>query len=215
MIKTIVTRSANDGLYTLFKSLWNEDNTFIQCKQFPAYNGALDYLLHLFESNKYSGYIVNADEDFFLMNEGLLDSVILSMQKNNFAYCGVPDGGIISHRNNSVFNVNPFFNVFNVDLIKTKIKSFNNSKQYDYANKVEKNAVLNEPFAGFLYWLHLNFTGANFTHIESTDGISTVIKINDKPLGIHSWYSREYGKDPAQTERIDRCLEYAILNRCY
>jgi len=212
MVKTIVTRSANEKLYTLAKGLWQSDNNFIQCKQFQGYNGALDYLLHLFTHN-FSGIIVNADEDFFIVNEDLLDNVINTMVEKGYAFCGVPDGGIISHRNNSVFNVNPFFNVFNVDLIKTKIASFDNSKQYQYANKVEKNGNLNEPFAGFLYWLHDNFLGANFTDIESTDGVSTIIKINDRPMGIHSWYSREYGKDVAQTERIDRCYEWALINR--
>ena len=212
MQKTILTRSANESLYKLFKSLWRDDNIFHQCKGFNGYNESLSYLLHLFESD-YSGFIINADEDFFIMNENLLDKVIEKMKVNKFAFAGVPDGGVISHRNNSVFNVNPFFNVFNVDLIKTKIKSFDNSKQSYYANRVEKNAKLNEPFAGFLYWLHYEFEHANFTDIESTDGISTVIKINHEPLGIHSWYSRHYGVDAAQTERIDKCLEWAIVNR--
>ena len=103
--------------------------------------------------------------------------------------------------------------MFNVDLIKTKFLEFNNSKQFEYANKVEKNANVDEPFAGFFYWLHLNFKHGNFTDIESTDGVSTVIKINDKPLGIHSWYSRHYGVDTAQTLRIDNCIEWALLNK--
>jgi hypothetical protein len=210
--KTIVTRSQNNELYAIFKSLWNDNNIFVQRTDFPGYTGALDYLLHLF-TDEYSGWIVNVDEDFFLTNEKLMDDLLLYMQENDFAYCGVPDGHVISHRNNSIFNVNPFFNIFNVDLIKTKIKKFDNSRSFEYGNRVEKNAILNEPFAGFLYWLHLNFKHTSFTHIESTDGVSTVIKLNDKPLGIHSWYSRHYGKDLAQTERIDRCIEWAIINR--
>ena len=213
MKKTIVTRSANDKLYKIAKSFWSNENTFIQCKQFAGFSGALEYLLHLFEGNTYNGFIVNCDEDFFLTNESLVDAIIEQMKIDGYAYCGVPDGGVISHRNKSVFNVNPFFNVFNVDLIKTKFASFNNSKQFEYGNQVEKNANLDEPFAGFFYWLHLNFKHANFTNIESTDGISTIIKINDKPMGIHSWYSRHYGIDEAQTLRIDNCIEWALLNK--
>ena len=211
MKKTILTRTLNPKLYTLFKSFWSADNTFIPLSQFNGYNGGVDYLLHILEN--YNGIIVNADEDFFLTDESLLDGVINQMVANDFAYCGVPDGGVISHRNNSPFNVGTFFNVFNVDLIKTKLANYNPSKVYDYANAVEKNAKLNEPTSGFLYWLHLNFKGANFTNIESTDKVSTVIKINDKPLGIHSWYSREYGVNPIQTERIDKCIEWALINR--
>ncbi len=33
MIKTIVTRSANDKLYNIFKSFWRDDNIFIQKKE--------------------------------------------------------------------------------------------------------------------------------------------------------------------------------------
>ncbi len=213
MIKIIVTRSANDKLYNIFKSLWRDDNIFIQKKEFAGFNGAVDYLLHLLTCTDYDGFIVNADEDFFCINENLIDSVIGHMVKNDIVYCGVPDGGIISHRNKSPFNSNPFFNVFNVSAIRAKILEFDNSKQFEYANKVEKNGNLDEPFAGLFYWLHLNFKHTNFTHIESTDGISTVIKINDEPIGIHSWYSREYGKDKAQTDRINNCIEYAVLKQ--
>ena len=65
MIKTIVTRSANDKLYNIFKSFWRDDNIFIQKKEFVGFNGALDYLLHLLTCTDYDGFIVNADEDFF------------------------------------------------------------------------------------------------------------------------------------------------------
>ena len=211
MKKTIITRSANDKLYSLAKSLWRDDNTFVRLQQFTGFHGALTYLLHILEN--YNGIIVNADEDFFVTNEDLIDQVIADMTRNDFAYCGVPDKGIISHRDKSFFHVNPFFNVFNVDMIQTKLSKFDQSKVYDYANQCEKNGNVDEPFAGLFYWLHLNFKHANFTKITSTDGTSTVININDKPIGIHSWYSREYGKDVKQTERIDKCLEWAIINR--
>lgn len=211
---TIITRSANDKLYGIFKTFWSEENTFIQCKQFAGYHGALSYLLHLM--NDYDGWIVNADEDFFCTNEVLINRVIDHMKLNDFDFAGVPDGGIISHRNNSQTNVNPFFNIFNVGKIKTKISEFDNSKSLEYMREVAKDGRyhnMNEPFACFLYWLHLNFKGAHFTDIETTDGVNTIIKINGKPLGIHSWYSRAYGVDVAQTERIDCCIEWAVKNK--
>lgn len=209
MIKTIVTRSANEELYNISKSLWRSDNQFHRLTQFGGFQGALDYLLFIL--NNFDGWVVNADEDFFLINEDLVDSVISEMKKKGFAYCGVPDGGVIAHRNKSVYNVNPFFNVFNVSAIKAKIKSFDASKSREYAEYCEKNYNIDEPFAGLMYWLNRNFTCGNFTQIESTDGISSVIIINDKEVGIHSWYSREYGVNPAQTKRIDNCIEYAIM----
>jgi len=212
MRKTIVTRSCNDKLYILFKAFWNEDNEFVRCTNFNGYKESLDYLLHLFDGS-YSGYIVNADEDFFIIDEKILDVVISQMKRLNYAYCGVPDGGVISHRKNSEFNLNPFFTIFNVDLIREKIHEFDASKSKEYGLKSEKKPNLNEPFAGFMYWLNQNFEGAVLTDIETTDNISTVIKINDVPMAIHSWYSREYGKDKQQTSRIDDCMEFAILNR--
>ena len=208
MKKTIITRSLNDKLYTLAKSLWRDDNTFVRL---PGFNTSISYLLHVLEN--YNGFIVNADEDFFVTNEDLVDQVINDMVANDFAYCGVPEKGVIAHRDKSYFQVNPFFNVFNVDLIKTKLAAFDQSKVYEYANKVEKDGNVDEDYAGLFYWLHLNFKHGNFTKITSTDGTSTVININDKPIGIHSWSGTQYGKDLKQTERIDKCLEWAIINR--
>ena len=208
MNKVIVTRSANEHLYTLFKSFWREGNTFIQHNEFQGYEGALNYLLHILSN--YDGWIVNCDEDVFLTDEKLLDSIISFMQKTGHVYCGVPDGGgIMSHRTNSPKHVNPFFNVFNVGAIRTKIHEFDNSKSRDYAAQCGESN-LREPFAGLLYWLYNNFKCAIFTDIETTDGVSTVIKINAKPMLIHSWYSRHYGIDESQTERINRCIEWNV-----
>lgn len=215
MIKKVITRSANDKLYSIFKSFWNADNEFIRVEGIDGFKGALDYLLFII--NTFDGWVVSADEDFFLLDESSIDSLIQTMDKNGFVYCGVPDGKVISHRNNSEFNVNPFFNIFNITEIKKKIKDFDSVKDQEYQKAIElkyggKHNLV-EPFAGFFYWLTLNFKGAIFTDVDSLDGTDTIIKLNNKSFCIHSWYSRNYGTDLVQTKRIDTCIEYALLNR--
>ncbi len=208
MIKTIYTRQSNNELYAIAKSFWSDKNNFVALRH-DGFHGALDYLIDLLRNG--SGYVVNCDEDFFLINEPLVDAVIKQMKLSGYAFCGVPDGGVISHRNKSTYTYNPFFNVFNCDIIKTKLNEFDRLKSHEYGLQCEANPNTDEPFAGLFYWLRLNFKNASFTDITSTDTISTVININGQPLGVHSWYSREYNTNPKQRQRIDDCIEFALL----
>lgn len=211
MKKTIVTRSQNEQLYNVFKSFLSNENDFRRYTSFNGFVEAKEYLLSIL--NLHSGWIVNADEDFFVCNESEIDNLISAMEENGYDYCGVADGGIIPHRTNSAYNVNPFFNVFNCDKIKEKLHEFTEQKGIEARNKLDPNDQMTEPFAGLLFWLYDNFHCLFLEDIESTDGTSTVIKFNNKPIGIHSWYSRVYGKDEAQTKRIDECIEWAKLNQ--
>jgi hypothetical protein len=212
MKKTIVTRSQNEKLYKIAKALLSDKNEFIQCKQFKGFEGALNYLKWIFETQ--SGWVVNIDEDCFIVNESLIDICINQMKRNGWVYCGVPDGGgLIPHRSKSKYTANPFFNIFNVDAIKEKWHTYSDVIDFELIKKIEPNYNLDEPFAWLFYWMFKNFESAEFSDIDSTDGTSTIINVNKKPMLIHSWYSRMYDKDVAQTERINKCIEWAIIQK--
>jgi hypothetical protein len=212
MKKTIVTRSQNEKLYKIAKSFLSSENEFIQCKQFKGFEGAVNYLKWIFETQ--SGWVVNVDEDCFIINENLIDVCINQMKRNGWVYAGVPDGGgLIPHRNKSKYTANPFFNIFNVDAIKEKYNSFSDIIDFELIKEIETNYNLDEPFAWLFYWMFKNFSSAEFSDIDSTDGTSTIINVNKKPMLIHSWYSRMYDKDVDQTERINKCIEWAIIQK--
>ncbi len=212
MKKQIVTRSQNDYLYNIMQELWDGDHDFIRYKEFGGFQGAKDFILQVITNH--SGVVIICDEDCFVINEGCIDTVVEMMQKNFFAYVGVQDGGgLISHRNNSKYNINPFFAVFDCDKIKTKLHEYDPSKDNEYGLACEKEPSFNEPYAGFFYWLNKSFLGANLVDIATTDDTSTVLLLHGKPFLIHSWYSRDYGKDKAQTLRIDKCIEFAIKTK--
>jgi ABC-type microcin C transport system permease subunit YejB len=100
-----------------------------------------------------------------------------------------------------------------VDAIKEKYNSFNDIIDFDLIKEIEANYNLDEPFAWLFYWMFKNFSSAEFSDIDSTDGTSTIINVNKKPMLIHSWYSRMYDKDVDQTERINKCIEWAIIQK--
>jgi hypothetical protein len=66
-------------------------------------------------------WVLNLDEDSFLINPDTVVQIIAFMQRNNIAYSGFLDGGQLEIRAANPISMNPFFNVFNVAEIKKKI----------------------------------------------------------------------------------------------
>lgn len=66
-------------------------------------------------------WVVNLDEDSFLINTDIIDQIINYMQENEIVYSGFLDGGQLEIRAANPVSMNPFFNVVNVKEIKKKI----------------------------------------------------------------------------------------------
>ena len=66
-------------------------------------------------------WVINLDEDSFLINSNKIYDIIGYMKVNNIAYSGFLDGGQLEIRAANPVSMNPFFNVFNVKAIKEKI----------------------------------------------------------------------------------------------
>lgn len=211
----ILTRSANPALYSMMQSCLSPDNEFICLTQFQGWEGALEYLKHVFLNE--SGWIVSIDEDCFVTRELGIEVLMQYMEDYNYQLAGMHDGGVISHRVNSWTNINPFFFIANVDAIKAKLElvEWEFVENYKLRPKPKKapsyitgpyNHWHFEPFAGLLYWLYDNFRIKFIPATTHSDGISTIL-----PFAIHSWYSREY--DGAHKERIDNLFNEAKLKR--
>lgn len=221
-----VTRSANDKLYQKMKFFLNDNtNTFIQCKQFQGWQGALEYLHHI--ASNYNGWIVSIDEDCFVIDESEIFTIIARMARTGCIVAGVPDGGVICHRTNSWTNVNPFFLIINADELRKKYNQFTREQidnwsliKYDSEapefvdlSKCQHNKY--EPFAGFLYWLFDNTKIMFLDARNDEDNISThVIGVSGKEFAVHTWYSREYdNRNSPHHSRINNIFNYAFNRR--
>ena len=72
-----------------------------------------------------------------------------------------------------------------------------------------------EPYYNFFYWLTSHgaepfyLRGDDAPEIDG-DGAATLVYDHEgRPLAVHSWFARAYGKDFYHTNRIDRIIRYA------
>lgn len=218
MIKTISTRSCNDLLYSKSFSLWSKKNKFVKLTN----TNSVDYLLYIIKN--LNGWVVNSDEDFFVSEESAIDDLISKMQCEDFVVAGMPDRGIAPIRKFGEFVLNPFFNIFFVDAIKAKLHEYDDKVRYGHmlAKKPCYHGGLAtidyyEPFSNFFYWLECNFKVMPLTDVATTDGVNSIIMMENRMLGVHSWYGRCYAKGCGLSHesgchpcRIDRCFSMAI-----
>lgn len=94
----ILTRSASPELYSMMQSCLSLTNEFKRLTDFQGWEGALNYLKHVFL--KETGWIVSIDEDCFVTDEKQIIDLIQHMKDNDFHIAGIHDGGVIEHRSN-------------------------------------------------------------------------------------------------------------------
>lgn len=184
---------------------------------------------------------INVDEDAFIVNiEAVLELADYVVEKG-YANAGCPDGGGFCPRSGNPIVTNPFFNIFNLELIRTKfskadIKSthYPDIKQRLIAEfppellitRYDLDRYEYEPYYQFFIWLAANFKTLYLPSKVHSDGISTILLDNGgKELCMHSWFARFYNMPTIfvklvqsdkgrQKQRIDRLIHeaYAIRN---
>jgi hypothetical protein len=216
------TRYNNEALYTKAQSLC--PYPIIKGEGFNHWKDAATYLEWLIEQGDECA--MNIDQDCFITDVSVLEELIADFKSGGYTHAGISDGGCLSGRNNISWAVmNPFFNLFASTAILPKgmdftkhwkdIRDFGFRPDFNHFKPSfipEYETSMHEPFNGFFNWL-FEYGRPMWLHGDlHSDGISTVIKYNDKPFALHSWYSRQYDHDPNQKARIDKLYEEAI--RC-
>lgn len=217
----VYTRSANSVLWERMCEFIPKDVVKYRCTGFNGFNEAVDYLYYMFEHAHNNGvdYIVNIDEDCFIIDWANVLNLIEYVKENSFTYAGMPDGCVHPLRSNSWAVHNPFFNVFNVSscnlLIRAKSKSYINSFTFEGIKKPTRPKERgtydhnnDEPFSGLFYYLHAKGKPFNLSAYIWGDGLTTELLFNGKPFCVHTWYSREYGTNEEVTNRINYLYEY-------
>lgn len=197
----IFTRSMNEDLYKMASEFWPTEIEKERCTQFNYWEGALDFLYYVIESDVDFALII--DEDCFIYDWKIFEHCLTKMKLafNLDALTGMPDTISNSHhRFGPDYSFNPFLLILDCRQIRIRLKETNKLQiQLDAPES-------NELFYPLFYWLKNNIPTGEFKGQNHKDNISTEVLGDyfgkETPFALHSWYSREFETVPEQKERI-------------
>jgi len=184
---------------------------------------ASNYLYFIISNG--ADWIINLDEDAFITKWESVLELIEFMAINEYEYCGMPDSGVSCHRRNSWMVCNPFFNIFNTNVLRKKMENLERSEidNFQMKDEMEKykppfirrnyKEEFSEPYNGFFYWLMSAGKGLFLDGIDHYDGISTKLLWNNKPFLYHAWYTREFHFNPKKRKRTLRLYYEALQEK--
>ncbi len=215
----IYTRSANIELYRYSQGLID-----LPYKRKRMYGTTAEGYLYQIVEEADCDWVINIDEDAFVTENGAIERLMEYMMENDIVCCGMPDGDVLPIRIGNPIVLNPFFNVINLKAIREKYNR-EEIEMFDYeANKADLIKKLPkelqhgeglkigeyEPYYNFFFWLALNFKLMYLDVDEHKDGYTTIVYNQEhKPILLHTWWSREYGKDDVHTPRIKAIIDEA------
>ena len=232
----IFCRSFDLRLYRLSKA-------FYEGMGFPCVrltDQSADGYFYTMLKDKECDIAINVDEDCFVTNPAAVMELVDFVVKNGYANAGCPDGGLNMRAGNPLVT-NPFFNIFDLRLIRTKF-SREAVKSFRYADHKEAMIAafdvdalggnytfdrpqVIEPYYQFFLWLAANFKTLYLPSEKHADGVSTLLyDPQGRELCAHSWLSRFYSVPSIvvrlfqrnagkQKERIDALIRYAAAER--
>jgi hypothetical protein len=216
----VKTRSCNPDLYQKMRKFIPEH---IECIRYDDYREWTDASRFLYDCiDNSDDIVVVVDDDCFITDWGVVEQIVKDVVDNEYAFAGMPDGGVIKHRTNSWVVANPFFLVLNCKLIKQG-KNYidrysadrfgyneivHELKMPDFINVGYRN-LDDEIFNGLFYYLASTMKPLYIKGRIIIDDIATTLTYNDKDFLIHTWYSREYSAYDSVRERIDNILKIA------
>jgi hypothetical protein len=231
---TCITRSINDELYNRMLSLCPDDWEFIRIKN----SSATAYMDYIFRTKFENKWVLNLDEDCFLIDYRRIYGLIEFMEKQDFDYCGIQDGGGIPVRIHHPLVSNPFFNLFNVEKINKLDQNYYQKKyspkeiaeKYKHFIRFNKSAFKYDFYEGFyshFFWLLENglkpfFNEAREFSRERYFVVAPLFRIVPyyncpsllfdhlgKEIALHTWHSR-YMNYPNIRKAILNCYYYAL-----
>ena len=166
-------------------------------------------------------WLILADEDVLFTDSNSVFEIIQKMQDEDYIFCGIRDGGVISHRNYNPLVPNTFFSIVNFKDIK---KIWNQKEMLSNQYLLENEFIwdvdqlpfkfdaksLYEPYYCFYLWLLRKGKKALFLAAEmpfADDAISnSVLNLDGNPMLFHTWYARSYGKNKSIPSELTMSL---------
>lgn len=219
----IFTRSANIVLYH-----YSQELISLPYPRVRLYDTTADGYLYQMLDDTDCDIAINIDEDAFVLDNDALKTLIDFVLTNDIVCCGMHDGGALPIRSFNPIVMNPFFNIINLRVIREKFNR-DEIEQFDYAaqkkelikklpEELRKYGGLKydnyEPYYHFFFWIAKNFKILYLNVTGHEDGITSIVYNQEyKPILLHTWWSREYGKDVIHTSRIKAIIQEAYIKQ--
>lgn len=210
------TRSFDLRLYKLSKGLYEDilyEGEAIPCVRLT--DQSADGYFYTMLKDTDCDIAINVDEDAFITDPKAVIDLVNSVIEGGYANAGYSDGNLATTCRDKVVT-NPFFNVFNLELIRTKFDK----------SLLHRNFSDAEPYYPFFKWMASEFKTLYLPCEKHFDGITTVAKdFSGRVICLHTWFSRFYSmpswvvkriepEQGMQKARIDAVIEEAYAQRC-
>lgn len=219
----IFTRSFSPELYTYSRGLFHEDIPIVRLTDQTA-----DGYFFTILKDTDCDIAINIDEDAFITDWDPIIELIDYVVKYNIANAATPDAGPGCPRHHNPIVTNPFFNVLNLKLIRTKYTTPKEVQKFSYENHREDmiakfpqalldtleydlNCIDFEPYYPFFFWVAYHFDTLYLPAVGHSDGFSTILHDHQgRPFCLHSWFARKFKVQKFHTRRI-----FNLINEAY
>ena len=189
------TRSFDLRLYRLAKGLFEDlkdaEGNPVPCVRLT--DQSADGYFYTMLRDRECDIAINVDEDAFIVNPEAVLSLVDTLLEGGYANIGCSDGDPATTGRDPVVT-NPFFNVFNLRLIRT---------EFDRKALVRKPED-REPYYPFFHWLAKTFPTLYLPARRHADGITTIaLDPQGRILCLHTWFSRFYSMPSWIVRRIE------------
>ena len=219
----IFTRSFSPELYTYSRGLFHEDIPIVRLTDQTA-DG---YFFTMLE-DECCDIAINIDEDAFITDWEPILELAAYVANNNIVNAAAPDAGPGCPRKHNPIVTNPFFNILNLKLIRTKYISPKEIQKFSYEAHREElvakfpkslletleydlDCIDFEPYYPFFFWLAYHFETLYLPAVRHSDGYSTILYDHQgRPFCLHSWFARKFKVQKFHTQRI-----FSLINEAY
>lgn len=140
---------------------------------------------------------VNIDEDAFVVDTQAVLDLVETVVAGGYANAGCRDGGEGLPRSGDIRITNPFFNILDLRLIRSR---------FDRQLMHKEDSDL-EPYYPLLRWMAEEFKTLYLPARLHDDGISTILEDpQGRILCMHSWFARFYSMPPWMYRHIQKGL---------
>ena len=191
----IFTRSFDLRLYRLSKGLFRDwkdaEGNPIPCVRLT--DQTADGYFYTMLRDKDCDVAINVDEDAFIVNPQAVLDLVGTLLEGGYANIGCSDGDAATTGRDSTVT-NPFFNVFNLQLIRTRFDRKALVRRLD-----DK-----EPYNPIVHWMADTVPTMYLPARRHADGITTIaLDPQGRTLCLHTWFSRFYSMPSWLVRRIE------------
>ena len=191
----IYTRSFDLKLYRLAKGLFDDlrdaSGNPVPCVRLT--DQSADGYFYTMLRDRDCDVAVNVDEDAFIVDPQAVLDLVAVLLEGGYANIGCSDGDPATTGRDPVVT-NPFFNVFNLQLIRSRFD------RKALVRRVDDR----EPYYPFFHWMAGTFPTLYLPARRHADGITTVaLDPQGRTLCLHTWFSRFYSMPSWLVRRIE------------